>query len=711
MLRQRKMTLAIICFCIGAIAAMNTEGLVLALVFALSGVLCAFFAAAHRFFSLNTRAFAVYAAFFMIGAAYLSAYGMLVFDSAQKYDGRYDTVTAEVEDIQKYTDGEGVTLKVIASSVGVPYGTRIKMTVDKTPAYDEGDAVTASLKYYISSSVSYRADGVMLCADGKVTESWDDGNIFVRARQKLRELIFTMRADQPGEISRISAAAIIGDSDILDAHTYAVFRNSGVSHLLVVSGMHVSIISLALSSILRIFGVGMKPRVITSFLLAVCYGFFVGFTPSVIRTLIMLAFVTLNRIFMRHHDSINSLFVALMAIALFNPYLLSSMSTLLSFGSCLAILLVSPNIEVRLICMKNFVLKGLITFFVTPLIFSAVVSLVTMPVMLFFGGTVCYISPLINMLVTSLFGYVLIADALSLLLFAVTGIAAVGVPTGFCYEAIYKLLDLVYSLRIGSVSSSMDGFAVCAVIALVFLLVMAFTDGRYRLVGGIVSAGLTVVSVAVVALCFSFSSVQGITAEYTGSNSENAIFLRSEGCFAYVDIGSKRANAVIPVRNGYYRIDDYVFAGDISSERLAKTASNIFIDRVHLPYDCGETAYCEVVELSELFGFEICIYDELSTLPLGESEIAITDSEIRFVTAESDISFVRGTAGVCSAETVVMTGYAKTDDGTDIICDTYIASEYPSPDIAVYGEFVSNTGFDSVRITLLPVYEVTRIEY
>lgn len=711
MLRQRKMTLAIICFCIGAIAAMNTEGLVLALVFAMSGVLCAFFAAAHRFFSLNTRALAVYVACFMIGAVYLTFYGMTVFDSAAIYDGKHDTVTAEVVDIQHYTDGEGVTLRIVASSSGVAYGTRVKLVTDDMPVYDEGDTVAAELNYYISRSHSNRADFVLLCADGRVTESWDYGTFFVRLRQDVKQLIYDLHKDSSAEISRISAAAIIGDSDVLDAHTYAVFRNSGVSHLLVVSGMHVSIISMALASVLKIFGVRMRPRIILSFLLAVCYGFFVGFTPSVLRTLIMLAFITFDRLFMRHHDSINSLFAALMILALVNPYLLLSMSTLLSFGSCLAILLVSPHIESRLFGIKNFFLKNLITFFVTPFIFSAAVSLVTMPIMLFCGGTVCYISPLINMLITSFFGYVLIADALSLILFAITGLSLFGALPGICYQGIYQLLDLVYSMRFGSISSAMPMFWISVVLALIFIIVIAFAEGRYLKLGAIASASATVASLVLVAVCFASSAASGMTAEYSFANSENAIFARSYGNYAYIDLGGKRANDVLPVKLGYDRISDFVFAGKISHERLAKIAGNVYIDRVHLPYDCGEQAFCEVSDLAEKFGFEICIYDELSDIALGDMKLYLSESEIRLSSQGGDIAFVLGDVSICTAETAVMTKYAKVVDETDVACDVFVSDETYSSSNISYERFVNTTGFDSVRITLEPDYEVECIEY
>lgn len=705
------MTLAIICFCIGAIAAMNTEGLVLALVFAISGVLCAFFAAAHRFFSLNTRALAVYVVCFMVGALYLAAYGMLVFDTAEKYDGKHDTVTAEVTEIQHYTDGEGVTLKIIASSAGVKYGTRVKLVTDKTPVYDTGDTVTAELNYYIGRSNSNRADFIFLCADGRVTESWDYGTFFVRLKQNIKSLIFDLHSDAPAEISRISTAVITGDGDVLDAHTYAVFRNSGVSHLLVVSGMHVSIISLALASVLKIFGVGLRKRIISSFVLALVYGFFVGFTPSVIRTLIMLAFVTFDRLFMRHHDSINSLFIALMIIALANPYLLSSLSTLLSFGSCFAILLVSPHIETKLFGIKNYVLKNLVSFFITPLVFSAAVSLVTMPIMLFCGGTVCYISPLINMLITPFFGYVLIADAVSLMLFALTGWHFVGILPELCYKLIYDLLDFVYSLRIGSVSSSMPNFWICVLLAAVFVFVISFADGRRLKIGAFVSSSAAAASVALVTLYFALSHGNMLTYEYIMGNSENAVFANTYGSVAYIDLGGKRSSNILPARLGYGRIDDFVFAGKVSHERLAKIAGNIYIDRVHLPYDMGEEEYCEIYDLAQSFGFEICIYDELSAVSCGDTDVYISDGFVRTVNESGDICFLLGDVGICSAETAVMTKYAKIVDETEIICDIFVADDIYSGKNVMCGGFVNMTGYDSVKITLAPKKEVKCIEY
>ncbi len=148
------------------------------------------------------------------------------------------------------------------------------------------------------------------------------------------------------ELGAILKGILVGDKTDFSDELREDFSKAGISHIIAVSGMHVSIL---FSALLLIFGLArVKKRIVCliTIPLLIIFAAAASFTPSVCRAVIMLILFLMSYILRRNPDSITSMFFAGGVMLILNPNYLFSVSFLLSFSSVLAILcLAAPLTE------------------------------------------------------------------------------------------------------------------------------------------------------------------------------------------------------------------------------------------------------------------------------------------------------------------------------------------------------------------------------
>jgi len=100
------------------------------------------------------------------------------------------------------------------------------------------------------------------------------------------------------------AKSIITGIREIDPETKRKFYETGVGHILAISGLHVGIIYLGIYWLIRFFNLGLYSHIIPSFLVWL-YAFFVGFIPSVFRASLMLTFYAISKVISRPVKPLN----------------------------------------------------------------------------------------------------------------------------------------------------------------------------------------------------------------------------------------------------------------------------------------------------------------------------------------------------------------------------------------------------------------------
>jgi len=145
----------------------------------------------------------------------------------------------------------------------------------------------------------------------------------------------------------VSSALLLGYKDMLDRDTILTYSSSGAMHVLAVSGLHVGIIYLVLSSLLFFFDKIKYGNYMKAFLLVLAlwaYAFLTGLSPSVLRAATMFSFVTIGSSLKRQTNIYNTLAASAFVLILYNPYIILKVGFQLSYLAVLGIVYLQPKL-------------------------------------------------------------------------------------------------------------------------------------------------------------------------------------------------------------------------------------------------------------------------------------------------------------------------------------------------------------------------------
>ena len=167
----------------------------------------------------------------------------------------------------------------------------------------------------------------------------------------LPELLFNLRSyvlttiknHVPGTLqSSVAEALLVGYRDDLDRDLVQAFSNTGVVHIIAISGMHLGMIYVMLLFFLRPLDKWKRFRWVKALLILTLLWLFsllTGGGASILRAVIMFSFITAAELFNRKANLYNSLAASAFLMLLFNPFLLWDVGFQLSYAAVLSIVL------------------------------------------------------------------------------------------------------------------------------------------------------------------------------------------------------------------------------------------------------------------------------------------------------------------------------------------------------------------------------------
>jgi competence protein ComEC len=145
----------------------------------------------------------------------------------------------------------------------------------------------------------------------------------------------------------VASALLLGYKDMLDRDTILTYSSSGAMHILAVSGLHVGIIYLVISSLLFFFEKIKYGNYIKAFLLVIslwAYALLTGMSPSVLRAATMFSFVTIGASLKRQTNIYNTLAASAFVLILYNPYIILKVGFQLSYLAVFGIVYLQPKL-------------------------------------------------------------------------------------------------------------------------------------------------------------------------------------------------------------------------------------------------------------------------------------------------------------------------------------------------------------------------------
>jgi competence protein ComEC len=149
-----------------------------------------------------------------------------------------------------------------------------------------------------------------------------------------------------GRYGTVLKAVLLGDRSSLDSETIENFRKTGLYHLLVIAGLHVGLLVLLVSSLLRLFPIGEPSRRLIVFALLLFYSVLVEQRAPTLRATLMISLYLLARLLYRDHSALNAIGLAALILLLSRPAWLFESGFQLSFSAALLIVgLVAPILD------------------------------------------------------------------------------------------------------------------------------------------------------------------------------------------------------------------------------------------------------------------------------------------------------------------------------------------------------------------------------
>lgn len=185
---------------------------------------------------------------------------------------------------------------------------------------------------------------------------------------------------------------LIGETNSISLKVTEDFKNSGITHLLAVSGSNVAmVVAISKSIFEKLFGKKHYHIFVTIFI--VLFILLSGSSPSVMRAGIMAILEIVANLLIKKSNSVNNLFLSALIILLINPISVLNIGFILSFLGTLGILLFSKNIEkwLKMFLKSKIILENL------SITLSA--QIMILPIMAYYFNNISVISLLTNMLV------------------------------------------------------------------------------------------------------------------------------------------------------------------------------------------------------------------------------------------------------------------------------------------------------------------------
>lgn len=222
------------------------------------------------------------------------------------------------------------------------------------------------------------------------------------------KLYITLDAIYKGNTNAFLKGILLGDSSNLDNEIKENFKNSSMSHVLAISGMHVSYVIIGVQAILDKI---INSKKLKNYILMLFLIFFViitGCSPSCIRACIMSIMLLISQNFYRKNNFYISILFTFILLIFMNPYNIFAVGMWLSFGGTLGIVLFHRFLK-RFVECKFKIKSNFLKSFLEIIWVSVSAQIMILPIMIY-----CFNSVSLTFFISNLLIYFLIGPILSI---------------------------------------------------------------------------------------------------------------------------------------------------------------------------------------------------------------------------------------------------------------------------------------------------------
>ena len=210
------------------------------------------------------------------------------------------------------------------------------------------------------------------------------------------------------------SAMVLGDKTSLDEEIKELYQENSISHLLSISGLHISLLGGAVFLFLRRLKISFSFPLIASSIILIIYGAFTGFSVSTSRAIVMMSVLFISFVIGKSYDLPSGLALAALILIVMNHRVIYQSGFLLSFFAVIGIFYIMPELLYIFkvdIYHKRGIIKGL-HLLLASIISSISILLATLPIVLNNFYEVSLTGIILNIIVIPLMSLVVITGLL-----------------------------------------------------------------------------------------------------------------------------------------------------------------------------------------------------------------------------------------------------------------------------------------------------------
>ncbi len=245
----------------------------------------------------------------------------------------------------------------------------------------------------------------------------DYHTIIITHNESIQKFFYTMRLSIQKKINStfdqrsasLLSTLILGNKNNLDPSIILSFRDTGLYHVLALSGLHIGVFAVIINVLLTIMRVPARLVHVGTLIILIAFGMIVQWPPSVQRAICMYSIIVLTKLCNRKPCTYNTLCNTVSIIVILEPRIISDIGFMLSGSATFFIIYYSAF-------SKSVFSNGLFTnYILKPIAITLFASIGTIPILIHFFNSFSPISLLGNIVVVPCIAMTLISGIVTLL--------------------------------------------------------------------------------------------------------------------------------------------------------------------------------------------------------------------------------------------------------------------------------------------------------
>ena len=225
--------------------------------------------------------------------------------------------------------------------------------------------------------------------------------LFINLYKVKNKIIKNINNKFPEETRGVVLGILLGDKSSIEEDVRQNFADSSLSHILAVSGTHISYVVICISVLFKKLKLNKNIRKVLTSLVLFMYLYLVDFSVSATRAVIMSTIVIMQMLFYRKQDTITTIAFSSIIILINNPYSILNIGFLLSYGGTIGIILFVNKISTE---SKEDFFQRFKSYLKDICIVTISAQTIIMPIIIYYFNTISFTFIISNIIASLIIG-------------------------------------------------------------------------------------------------------------------------------------------------------------------------------------------------------------------------------------------------------------------------------------------------------------------